>query len=98
MKELEDINKQELINALTNELPVLRAKIGISQDELSRIIGISRQTYSSIETKKREMSWSIFISLVLFFNQNRATESLIKVMGIYPDELDQIINVNRRNI
>ena len=49
--EIQDINKDELIDCLTEELPGLRAKIGLSQDDLSEIIGISRQTYSSIETK-----------------------------------------------
>ena len=42
--EIQDINKDELIDCLTEELPVLRAKIGLSQDDLSEIIGISRQT------------------------------------------------------
>ena len=37
-----NLDKEVLIELLTKELPSLRAKIGISQDELSRIIGISR--------------------------------------------------------
>ena len=49
--EMKEIDKEKLIEVLTEELPVLRAKIGLSQDDLSDIIGISRQTYSSIETK-----------------------------------------------
>jgi DNA-binding XRE family transcriptional regulator len=48
------IDKDCLINILTDELPILRAKIGIKQEELSDILGISRQTYSAIETKKEE--------------------------------------------
>ena len=51
-------NEQDrLIALLTDELPVLRARLKISQDELSRRIGISRQTYSLIETKKQKISW-----------------------------------------
>ena len=52
--EMQEIDKEKLITILTEELPVLRAKIDLSQDELSDIIGISRQTYSSIETKNGE--------------------------------------------
>lgn len=50
--EIQEIDKDQLIGILTEELPVLRAKVRLSQDDLSNIIGISRQTYSSIETKK----------------------------------------------
>lgn len=32
----------------------------------SSIISVSRQTYSSIETGKRKMTWNTFLSLILF--------------------------------
>lgn len=54
-----DVNEEDrniLISRLVDELPVLRTKLGISQDEIAYLQGISRQTYSSIETKKRKMS------------------------------------------
>ena len=35
--------KDKYINALTEELPMLRAKANKSQDELAKFIGISRQ-------------------------------------------------------
>ena len=53
--ESNDIEREHLINILTDNLPVLRARIGFSQDDLSNIIGVSRQTYSAIETKKRNI-------------------------------------------
>ncbi len=96
VRNIQDIDKEKLIDILTEELPVLRAKIGISQDDISRIIGISRQTYSSIETKKRRMAWSTFISIVLFYEQNETTRPLIEGMGAYPEELRQVLNINRR--
>ena len=51
------------------ELPVLRAKARISQEDIASKIGISRQTYSSIETGKREMSWTTFLALIAFFSK-----------------------------
>ena len=56
VNELPELDRDKLIEILTDELPVLRAKIGVSQDDISSIVGISRQTYSAIETKKRTMS------------------------------------------
>ena len=90
------LNKDELIKRLTNELPVLRAKIGVSQDELSNIIGISRQTYSAIETGKRQMSWNTFLSLVLVFGCNEKTSAMIDGMRIISPELSEVININNR--
>lgn len=58
--EIQEIDKERLIDILTEELPVLRAKIGLSQEDLSEIIGISRQTYSSIETKKERCHGMFF--------------------------------------
>ena len=64
VNELPELDRNKLIEILTDELPVLRAKLGISQDDISNIVGISRQTYSAIETKKRKMSWNTFLSLI----------------------------------
>ncbi len=71
--------RMELIRILTGLLSVLRAAIGISQGELAECIGISRQTYCSLEQGKRDMSWSTFLSLFLFFISNEETYSLLKV-------------------
>ena len=42
--------KTASIEILVENLPSLRAKIGITQEELANILGISRQTYYSLET------------------------------------------------
>lgn len=47
------MNQIHLIDVLTEELPVMRARLRISQADLARGIGISRQTYSLIEIKKQ---------------------------------------------
>ena len=60
---INQIDRDFLIDTLTDELPVLRARIGIKQEELSDILGISRQTYSAIETKKRKMTWNMFMEM-----------------------------------
>lgn len=93
--EIQDINKEQLIDILTEEIPVLCAKIGMSQEDLSRIIGISCQTYSSIETKKRKMSWNTFLSLILVFENNEKTSDLLKSIGAFPDELINVLNIDR---
>ena len=51
---MEDIEQDISIELLVEELPTLRAKIVLSQSEVGEIIGVSRQTYSAIETKKKK--------------------------------------------
>lgn len=90
------IDKDGLIDLLTEELPSLRAKIGVSQEELSDIVGISRPTYSAIETKKRKMSWNVYLSLLMCFTQNEKTAPIIDSIGAFPDELKVTLNINNR--
>ena len=70
--------KEELILALTEILPLLRAAIGISQGEIAEYIGVSRQTYCAFAIGKRQMSWNTFLSLFLFFISNAETNNLLK--------------------
>lgn len=88
--------KAALIDILTEELPSLRAKIAVTQEDLCEIVGISRQTYSAIETKKRKMSWNVFLSLIMFFTHNDKTAPIIESIGAFPDELRDTLNVNNR--
>ncbi len=91
-----EIDRDKLINILTEELPSLRAKIGVSQEELSDIVGISRPTYSAVETRTRRMSWNVFLSLLMVFTQNEKTAPIIDSIGAFPDELKEILNINNR--
>lgn len=52
MKRNVDTREQMLIDTLVKELPLLRARLNISQENLAKKTGISRQTLSSIETMK----------------------------------------------
>lgn len=72
-----------LVNIMTSELPVLRAKLGITQEEISSWIGISRQTYSLIESKKQKMTWVTFLALLAFFENNEGTKQLLTVIGFF---------------
>ena len=72
--------KQELIEIFRNELPVLRAKARVSQEIVAEKIGISRETYSDIETGKRDISWTTFLALVAYFQNNELTKTMIDGM------------------
>ena len=48
--------KELLIKNMTENLPTLRKRLGISQEELSEKVGVSRSTIAGIENKKKEES------------------------------------------
>lgn len=77
-----DEERDRYIQLLTNELPVLRARIRVSQEELSRGVGISRQTYSLIETKKQKMTWVTFMAIIAFFSGHSKTRKELLDLGL----------------
>ena len=84
--------KNRLIEALRNDLPVLRARVGLSQEAIADKIGISRQTYSSIETGKREMAWTTFLALVSFFQNNEQTLPMLKQIEGLLEGVEKILH------
>ena len=76
INELPELDKDKLIEILTDELPVLRAKIGISQGDISNIIDISRQTYNAIETKKEKNVMEYFLVINTILRLQRENDGL----------------------
>jgi len=84
---INDERKKHLMDNLAQNLPVLRAKLGINQTELANRIGVARQTLTAIESGKREMTWVTFVAITLLFMQNEDTRSLMPVVDIYTEDL-----------
>ncbi|MCI5513286.1 MAG: helix-turn-helix domain-containing protein [Clostridia bacterium] len=88
---MESPEREVLIERMTDNLPVLRKKLRLSQEELAELIGSSRYTIVSIETRKRKMTWNTFLSLILLFDKNDETAILLRALDIYTKELDSMI-------
>ena len=84
--------KHALIEKFTPELPLLRTKAEISQEEIANIIGTSRQTYGAIERKSRKMTWNTYLSLVWFYDYNRKTHKMIRNLDAFPHEIIKRFN------
>ena len=84
---LTEEERDKYIDALTEELTVLRVKVGISQSDLCNMIGVSRQTYSAIENSRKRMTWPTYLSLVYFYDSMSATRDMLRSSPAYPKEL-----------
>lgn len=87
--------KDLLVDRMTENLVVLRAKLGITQAELADIAGMSRQTILAIEKKQRTMTWNTFLSLLFIFSVNKDTSALLNLFEILTDELTDYITVKK---
>ena len=85
--------KQELCRLMASNLPTLRAKAALSQDELAERLGFSRQTISAIEGEKRDMQWSTFSAIALFFSKDTEISRLMAVMGILADDVNEMLSI-----
>lgn len=72
---------------LQTNLSSLRAKIGISQEELARVIGVSRQTYYPVESGKKRMTWGMFLALIFVFDSIKETSEMLENLRLYPIDL-----------
>ncbi|MBD5525384.1 MAG: helix-turn-helix transcriptional regulator [Lachnospiraceae bacterium] len=77
-------------------MPVLRTKARISQEIVTEKIGVSRQTYSSIETGKREMSWTVFLALLAYFQNNGLTRGALSKIDGFEEMVSQAIDENTK--
>lgn len=88
MREMERI---DFINKMAENLPTLRTKLNLTQDELAKLIGVSRSTVIFFEKGQRQMTWNTFLSLILIFSRNNDTFILMKALDIYTEELEEIL-------
>lgn len=79
--------KENCIEIMVENLVALRAKAGITQEELANLVGVSRQTYYAIETNRRALSWNTYLSLLLFFDTNINTHVMLRDLNAYPVDL-----------
>ena len=86
--------KNVLTKTMAENLPILRSKLNLSQEELAVLLGVTRQTISSFESNQRKMSWSVFLALILIFFRNEPTKRLLVALNIYTTGLNGFLKVS----
>lgn len=84
-------DKDSMIAKMVDNLPVLRAKLGLTQEQLGSRVSLSRQTVVALECHKREMTWQTFLSMVMVFSSNDETYAMLEMFGIYSVRLREYL-------
>lgn len=79
--------KEAFMAALVPQLSILRTKAEISQEDLANLIGVSRQTYGSVERQAQKLTWNTYLSLILFYDYNEKTHDILRAIGAFPEEV-----------
>ena len=94
MLENKELEKNNLMNLMAKNLAVFRTKLGASQEDVAIRLGLTRQTISAFESGQREMTWSVFLALVLLFFRNQETKRMLVAFEIYTPELDAFLAIS----
>ena len=90
--------KNTLMKSMATNLPILRSKLNLSQKELANLLGVTRQTISSLENGQRKMTWSVFLALILIFFRNEPTKHLLVALNIYTPKLNDFLNISKNTV
>lgn len=84
--------KSEFYNELIEEMPVLRARLGITQEVLAMKVGSSRQTVNSVENRKKDMTWQLFMAIMAVFNHDETTRKMLSDIPGFNEKLNIVLN------
>ena len=72
---------------LTELLPQLRSRLGMTQEELGIVSGVSRVTISQIESGRARMNWLHFSALMMVCTAEKNTKELLYARGLMDEKL-----------
>lgn len=73
----------ECIDLMCDTLPKLRNALKLTQEEFSRIIGVSRQSVINMEHKEKKLTKAILIAMISFFSLRSDTAKILYEQGLY---------------
>lgn len=86
--------KEAYCRQMTELLPLLRGRLGMTQEELGKVSGVSRVTISQIESGRAKMNWLHFSALMMICTSDRNAKELLYVRGLLDDDLLRFYQVS----
>ncbi|MBQ9592972.1 MAG: hypothetical protein IJR36_03755 [Lachnospiraceae bacterium] len=93
MQPISEERKEHYLDSMAGNLKMLRSRAGLTQREISGLIGVSHQTYVNAE-KWGRLSWNTYLSLLFLFEKEFAAQpqilKLMRDLEIYPEEYEAV--------
>lgn len=83
LKRRDVIMQDEFISRMVKNLPVLRAAVGLTQEQLGSKLGVSRQTIVAIENGKSPLNWSLYLAVVCVFGLYEESRVLLEMLNLF---------------
>ena len=90
--------KQGYCAVLGSHLKKLRAIAGLTQDDLERLCGISKERISRIENGAYPMRWSQFVNFLMIFTMNTHTKEYLVAVKIVTPRLLQALQMKDERV
>ncbi|MGE8207505.1 helix-turn-helix transcriptional regulator [Heyndrickxia sp. NPDC080065] len=85
------MDKEEVIELISNKMRLIRLERGYSQDKMAEIMGISKKTLVQFEKGRTLAGWSNVVTLCALFRDSEILQSLL---GDEPIEVIELIAHN----
>ena len=92
---LNALDRDLLMSRLIDELPGIRETLKVSADAMADKAGIDKERFKLIETGKRSLKWSEFMSILFVMWNNDIGRGIVEVKGLFPEALKRAMSVNR---
>lgn len=73
----------ECIELMCDTLPQLRNALNLTQEEFSKVIGVSRQSVINIEHREKKLTRAILIAMITFFSLRSETSMILSQKEFY---------------
>ena len=70
------MKREDLIKSVSSKLKLIRTEYGVTQEEMSEMLGISKKTLVETEKGRRDLSWTETIAVASVFEKSEVLQGM----------------------
>ena len=71
------MKREELIKSVSSKLKLIRTEYGVTQEEMSEMLGVSKKTLVETEKGRRDLSWTETIAVASVFEKSEVLQGIL---------------------
>ncbi|MFZ3577059.1 helix-turn-helix transcriptional regulator [Virgibacillus sp. DJP39] len=71
------MDRKDVIDILSAKIKLVRVEFDYTQEQMARILGISKKTLVQIEKSRLKANWTIIVALCALFRSSEIIQSVI---------------------